>query len=233
MYKRKRRSPVLRWGDYKTAYSDSALVRRSDAEIKTEYTRLYDIAKGRIYRLEKEFGKDNMFTSKINNILVRPKDLDMMYAPFVLHDLASFINSKTSKLPGAREVVKQQQETLKSHGFDSSDWKDYNEFMDYGRSVWGSVLFDSIEAATYYSEMPKEYFDTEADFYATFSHYIEIRTRQFLNTSDKQTQKEVRGIIEEIRKRSERELQTKEGYDRYKQRLGRQRRNRKRGRKRE
>lgn len=98
------------------------------ASIRTEYTRLRDIAHKRIMRLgESEFNKSAAYQAHKGDF-PKLRDLDPRDIPAAMAEMVKFLNAKTSTVSGQRSRRSKTIQAWKEQGLDLNE-KNYNKVM--------------------------------------------------------------------------------------------------------
>lgn len=114
--------------------------------VRSEYTRLRDIAQKRVKRMGKsEFSKSETF-QQYGQGFKKLKDLDKSQLATALHELQKFVSSKKSTLKGQREAQRKTIETLRESGLDVNK-KNYWAFWSIMHEMRSrKVLYGSDKA---------------------------------------------------------------------------------------
>ena len=122
----------------------------SNAELRSEYSRLRAIANKRIGRREAAG-----FDYDLHSYFPKVKDLSHGEMEKQLANVSYFLNSDRTTLRGYRDFVKRDLERLHSEGYHFITEKnitDFYKFMDRVRVTVGENVFDSGDAADVYTQ---------------------------------------------------------------------------------
>lgn len=125
-------------------------------ELRAEYTRLRDIARKRITRLEQSEFSDDFRASVYKRGFKKLRDLRGDEFSRELYRLAKFVNSPTSTVRGRRRTRDKVISTLREHGYkniNEGNLRDFGEFMQVVRSRIAGRKYDSERAAAWYDEV--------------------------------------------------------------------------------
>lgn len=119
-----------------TSYNPQGLQAYSDRELRREYTRLRDIARKRIQRLQaSEFARSSVARY---NTMDKYRKLSEIRSPEELRrrlsDLARFVTARTGSVKGLREHRSAQLKTLHEHGFtfvDQTNLKEWGQYLQW------------------------------------------------------------------------------------------------------
>lgn len=136
----------------------------SDAEIRSEYSRLRDIAKKRLERLARNEPGSYAYR---HNVGQYPKlaDIGTEGAREKLPMLARFIGAKTGSVAGIREQRAQALSTLHEHGYtfvNKSNLREFGEFMESWRADKALSVSGSPIAAELFGAVKERKMDIEA-----------------------------------------------------------------------
>lgn len=129
------------------------------AAVRKEYTRLRNIARKRLKRLEQAGYEESQAYKR--NIYHYPKlseiqsDYDLMGR---LSDLSRFITAKGSTVSGRKEIESKTLETLHSHGYNfvtSDNLQAFGDFMEEYRNQKLDMIYDSGDSADLYGIVEK------------------------------------------------------------------------------
>ena len=157
-----KRASVTYGPDWYTPVAIKNLLATPEGEkiVRKEYTRLRDISQKRLKRL-KAAGYESTQQYK-RNVLHYPKLKDIKSKTelaYRLSDLSRFIEAKTSTVSGIKETQKKAIETMHEHGYDfinSSNIKQFGEFMEEFRNRQLDMEYDSGDAAELFSVVTKK-----------------------------------------------------------------------------
>lgn len=125
-------------------------------ELRAEYTRLRDIARKRITRLERSEFANDFSASVYKHGFKKLRDMRGDEFSRELYRLAKFVNSPTSTIGGRRRTRDKVISTLRAHGYkniNEGNLRDFGEFMQVVRSRIAGSKYDSERAAAWYDEV--------------------------------------------------------------------------------
>lgn len=116
-------------------YNPITLARRSESELRDEYTRLRRIARDRIRRIERssDFSDSMIVTNNKPWLDVPPSQISKAQLPSALSQLEGLLNAKTGTLTGLRRQRALTIESLKAsgvHGINTKNFGDFTKFMN-------------------------------------------------------------------------------------------------------
>ena len=118
-------------------YNPQALQSFSESQLRSEYTRLRDIARKRIQRLSADPDYWDSKTARYNT-MERYKRLSEMRSESelrrALSDIAHFVNARTGTVRGLREADRERVKTLNENGYTfvtMDNLRDWGDFMQW------------------------------------------------------------------------------------------------------
>lgn len=130
------------------------------AEMKAEYTRIRNVGMKRLKALQRSEFADSKAATRGAVIFSRtPSTLSPSELKWALYDAYKWITAKASSVTGQQEIRRKAIETLHKHNYDfinKRNFKRFTDFMEANRQKYKGRLYDSGDAATYYSEHAKE-----------------------------------------------------------------------------
>lgn len=114
-------------------YNPITLSRRSESELRAEYTRLRRTARDRLRRIERseDFGDSPIVTNNKAWLDVEPSRIPAADLPSVLSRVESLLEARTGSLTGLRRQRALTIESLKASGVRGINAKNFSEFTQF------------------------------------------------------------------------------------------------------
>ena len=132
-----------------TSYNPQGLQAYSERDLRREYTRLRDVARKRIQRLQASEFKGSSVARY--NTMDKYRKLSEIRSPEELRrrlsDLARFVTAKTGSVKGLREQRTAQLETLHEHGFtfvDKTNLKEWGQYLQWLKARYPNRYAESV-----------------------------------------------------------------------------------------
>ena len=134
----------------------------SDKEIRDEYSRLRNIAKKRIDRLERAGYAGTQTYLQNAGAYKSSSNYDMAELQYKLYQISKFISAGSSTVSGMRRIEKKMLEKLHEKDLGRiTNLQEFGDFMEWARTKYKNSEFDSERAAEVFNEAKRRRIDIE------------------------------------------------------------------------